>query len=119
MLYILETKLPENKSIFFALTRIYGIGKKTSFLICKKLGFSINLKIKNVTQDQLISIIKLTDSSGLVLNSELKKLKSLSLKKLISIKSYKGLRRVKGLPIRGQRTHTNAKSARKINKRNY
>ena len=119
MLYILETKLPENKSIFFALTRIYGIGEKTSFLICKRLGFSMNLKIKNVTQDQLINILKLIDSSGLLLNNELKKLKSLSLKKLVLIKSCRGLRKLKGLPIRGQRTHTNAKSARKINKRGY
>ena len=119
MLYILETKLPENKSIFFALTRVYGIGEKTSFLICKKLGFSINLKVKNVTQDQLVNILKLIDLSGFVLNNELKKLKSISLKKLVSIKSYRGMRRAKGLPVRGQRTHTNAKSARKVNKRSY
>lgn len=119
MIYILETKLPENKSVFFALTYIYGIGEKTSYLICKKLGFSINLKIKNMTQEQSIDIIKIIDSSQLILSNELKKFKSLSLKKLISIKSYRGLRKMRGLPVRGQRTHTNAKSANKINKRNY
>jgi small subunit ribosomal protein S13 len=53
------------------------------------------------------------DSLDLTLNNELKKLKSLTLKNLIQIKSYRGLRRVRGLPVRGQRTHTNAKSARK------
>lgn len=117
MLYLLETKLPENKSIFFALTYVYGIGEKTSILICKKLGFSVNLKVKDITQDQLIDILKVIDSSQLLLSNELKKLKILTLKKLVSIKSYRGLRRSKGFPVRGQRTHTNAKSSRKFSKR--
>jgi|SRR5210317_844792 len=113
MLYLLETKLPENKSIFFALTNIYGIGQKTAFLICKKLGFSINLKVKDLTPEQVGEILQTVEGLDLTLNNELKKFKSLSLKKLISIKSYRGLRRVRGLPVRGQRTHTNAKSSRK------
>ena len=113
MLYLLETKLPENKSVFFALTKIYGIGKNTAFLICKKLGFSINLKVKDLTQEQVGNILQTVELLDLTLNNELKKFKSLSLKKLISIKSYRGLRRVRGLPVRGQRTHTNAKSSRK------
>ena len=113
MLYFLETQLPEQKSVYFALTKIYGIGKTTAFVICKKLGFSINLKIKDLTQEQTIEMLQLIDSLNLKLNNELKKLKSLTLKNLVSIKSYKGLRRVRGLPVRGQRTHTNAKSARK------
>ena len=116
MLYLLETNLPENKSVFYALTKVYGIGKNTAFFICKKLGFSINLKIKDLTQEQIVEILQLVDSLNLLLNNELKKFKSLTLKNLISIKSYRGLRRVRGLPVRGQRTHTNAKSARK-NKR--
>lgn len=116
MLYLLETKLSENKPVFFALTQVYGIGQTTSYQICKKLGFSLNLKIKDLTQEQTVEILKLIDSLNLVLNNELKKLKSLSIKNLISIKSYRGLRRMRGLPVRGQRTHTNAKSARK-NKR--
>ena len=113
MLYLLETNLPENKSVLFALTYIYGIGNSTAFRISKKLGFSTNLKIKDLTQDQTLEILQTIDSMDLVLNNELKKLKSLSLKNLIQIKSYRGLRRVRGLPVRGQRTHTNAKSARK------
>lgn len=113
MLYFLETKLSEQKSVYFALTKIYGIGKTTAFVICKKLGFSINLKIKDLTQEQTVEMLQLIDSLNLNLNNELKKLKSLKLKNLVSIKSYKGLRRVRGLPVRGQRTHTNAKSARK------
>nr|YP_009144725.1 ribosomal protein S13 [Pseudo-nitzschia multiseries]AKJ77333.1 ribosomal protein S13 [Pseudo-nitzschia multiseries] len=113
MLYLLETKLPENKSVFFALTNVYGIGKSTAFSICKKLGFSMNLKTKDLTQEQIIEILQLIDSLNLKLNNELKNLRSMNLKTLVSIKSYRGLRRVRGLPVRGQRTHTNAKSSRK------
>lgn len=113
MLYLLETNLPENKSVLFSLTYIYGIGDSTAFRICKKLGFSSNLKIKDLTQEQVLEILHVIDSLDLVLNNELKKFRSLSLKNLIQIKSYRGLRRVRGLPTRGQRTHTNAKSARK------
>lgn len=61
-------------------------------------------------------MLQLVESLNLSLNNELKKLKSIALKKLVNIKSYRGLRRVRGLPVRGQRTHTNAKSAKK-NKR--
>jgi small subunit ribosomal protein S13 len=113
MLYFLETKLPEQKPVIFALTNIYGIGKTTAFSICKKLGFSVNLKVKDLTQEQITELLQLIESLNLTLNNELKKLKSLTLKHLVSIKSYKGLRRVRGLPVRGQRTHTNAKSSRK------
>ena len=113
MLYLLETNLSENKPVFFALSKVYGIGRNTAFSICKKLGFSMNLKIKDLTQEQITDILQLIDSSNLLLNNELKKFKSFSLKNLVSIKSYRGLRRFRGLPVRGQRTHTNAKSARK------
>lgn len=113
MLYVLETKLPENKSVFIALISIYGIGKSTSFQICKKLGFSLNLKIKDITEEQTLEILKLIEYLGLPITNELKQLRSQTLRNLIEIKSYKGLRRSRGLPVRGQRTHTNAKSARK------
>lgn len=116
MIYLLETKLPENKSIFIALTHIYGIGQQTSLNICKKLGFNLNLKVKDLNEEQVFDVLKLIESLNLITNNELKQLKSQTLKNLIDIKSYKGLRRVRGLPVRGQRTHTNAKSARKNRK---
>lgn len=114
MTYILESKLPDNKSICFALRYVYGIGKIKSILICKKLGFSLNLKVKNLTPPKVNQILKLTESLNFVLANDLKKLKLLQKQQLVIIKSYRGLRRKKGLPVRGQRTHTNAKTARKI-----
>lgn len=113
MIYLVESKIPEKKSVFFALKYIYGINQYTSFLFCKKLGFSKNLKIKNLSKEQIIKLLKLLESSNILIGSSLKKTKKLILQKLILIKSYRGLRRNDGLPVRGQRTHTNARNARK------
>ena len=77
MIFLLETKLPDNKSIFLSLTYIYGIGISNSILICKKLGLSLNLKTKNLTREQIVELLKLVDSLNLPLNNELKKKKSL------------------------------------------
>ncbi len=85
-----------------------------SFLICKKLGFSFNLKIKNLTEIQINQIIKHVSSLEFFIANDLKRLNLINKQKLISIKSYKGLRKKKGFPVRGQRTHTNAKTAKKI-----
>ena len=79
----------------------------------KTSNTSVNLKTKDLTQEQVEELLQVVDSMDLTLNNELKKLRSLTLKTLVSIKSYRGLRRVRGLPVRGQRTHTNAKSSRK------
>jgi len=114
MIYLFESKLPENQSIYFALRYVYGIGKSRSLLICKKLGFSYNLKVKNLSDEQVSQVIKLVESLNFSVANDLKKLKLLSKQKLVSIKSYRGIRRKKGLPVRGQRTHTNAKTAKRI-----
>lgn len=114
MIYILETELPENKSIYFSLTKIFGIGKFQSFLICKKIGLSHNSKLSKLTSNQIIKLVKLIENSSLLINSNLRKYKITLINKLIQIKTYKGIRRLRGLPIRGQRTHTNAKTASKI-----
>jgi small subunit ribosomal protein S13 len=113
MVYLFESELKQNKSLLFALKYVYGIGLIKSLLVCKKLGFSNNFKVNSLSteqSDQLVEFIKLLNWE---LSSDLKKLKILIRKKLVEIKSYRGLRHNQGLPIRGQRTHTNAKTARK------
>ncbi len=87
MLYLLEAKLPVEKSITSASTHVTGIGKNTAFLICKKLGFSLNFKVGDLSQDQVISLLKLTDSLNLILNNGPKKLKALAIKNLVSMRS--------------------------------
>ena len=114
MLYFLETNLSNNKSIFFALTKIFGIGKNKGVLICKKLGFASNLKVKNLSNNQINRISKLVESLNFVIANELRRSNLLAKQNLLNIKSYRGLRRKKGFPVRGQRTHTNAKTSRKI-----
>lgn len=113
MVYLFESEISDNKSVLYALTNIYGIGKAQAFLICCKLGFSINLKVKNLTKEQITKLVKKVQMSNIILASDLKKIKALTAKRLTSTKSYRGLRKNQGLPVRGQRTHTNAKTARK------
>lgn len=117
-MFIFESELSENKSISIALLSIYGIGSQHSFSICKKLGFSTNLRVKNLTRKQVYKLITTMEFSGIPVSTDLKKSRLLINKKLVDIKSYKGLRKLQGLPVRGQRTHTNAKSSRKQKKNN-
>ena len=113
MLYIFETELSNNKLLSVSLTKIYGINIKTSLKILKRLGISKNLKTSELSNDQIFQLIKLIENSSFLINNDLKKVQSVLLRNLVEIKSIKGLRRVKGLPVRGQRTHTNSQSAKK------
>lgn len=113
MLYLYDYKLPENAFVSIGLKKIYGVGKKNSILICKKLGFAINLKVKNLSEDQITEILDIIEHLNIKIGYDLKRLKHLISKKLVFIKSYKGLRKQLGLPVRGQRTHSNAKTCRK------
>jgi small subunit ribosomal protein S13 len=113
MVYLFESEISENKPIFISLTKIYGIGCFTGILICKKLGFSKNLKIKDLSKEQIVKLVKTIEFLKLNIASDLKKSNLLGFKNLVTIKSYKGLRRNQGLPVRGQRTHTNAQTAKK------
>jgi small subunit ribosomal protein S13 len=113
MIYIFESELSENKLVFIALTKIYGLGLEKSLFLCKSLGLSKNIKIKDLSKDQINKILKLVEQLNLNIGSELKKIKLIISKNLISIKTYRGLRRYQGLPVRGQRTHTNAKTSKR------
>lgn len=113
MIYLIESKIPDNKSVFFALKYVYGIGGPNAATICKKLGFSENLKVKNLSKEQINQLLNMVESLEVPLAGDLRKLNLLNQKKLLNMKSYRGLRRNQGLPIRGQRTHTNAQTARK------
>lgn len=114
MLYLFETEIPENKSVFSGIRKIYGIGAYYANIICKKSGFSLNLKCRDLSKKQINTLIQVIESLELDLSSDLKRKKSIFLNKLISIKSFRGLRRIQGLPVRGQRTRSNARSAKKL-----
>lgn len=113
MLYLFESDLSENKSLRYALKNVFGIGYTKSSLICKQLGFSNVLKVKNLSKTHLDQLINHMEFINIKLANDLKQMNLLVKKKLIVIKSYRGMRRSRGLPVRGQRTHTNARTSKK------
>ena len=114
MIYIFETEIITKKSVIFALKKIYGIGSTQAVKICKILGFSQNFKTSSLTNDQIKKLIKTIDLLGLVISSNLKKKKTFALKRLVNLKTYRGIRGIQGLPVRGQRTHTNGKTSKVV-----
>lgn len=114
MTFLINTEISNNKIVYFALQKIFGLGKYRVQLICKKAGLAYNCKISNLTNEQIIQLVKTIEITKFVISNELKKNQALLLNNFIDIKLYKGLRRLKGLPVRGQRTHTNAKTAKRF-----
>ena len=111
-MYLFNTELPKNKHLFFALKSIYGLNNFTN-IILKKLGLSINFKVINLSAKQISKLVLIINKSNIIINNELKKIRLSLFNKLVNLKTIKGLRLLKGLPVRGQRTHTNAKTSKK------
>lgn len=101
--------LPVNKRIEYALTYLFGVGLKTSQDILTKLKISFDKRVKDLNDDEIAKIQKEV-SSNYVTEGELRKEITLNIKRLQEIGSYRGLRHKKGLPVRGQRTKTNART---------
>jgi small subunit ribosomal protein S13 len=114
-MFILDTKIQEDKILIISLSLIYGVGFNLSSNLCKKLGFSKNLKLQQLSKNQLQNLTSalLNSASTSKVSNDLKKYQSFRFQKLLAIKCYRGIRRIKGLPIRGQRTHTNCRTAKK------
>jgi small subunit ribosomal protein S13 len=101
--------LPANKRIEYALTYLFGIGLKTSQDILNKLKIDFNTRVKDLTDSEVAQISKEV-SSNYITEGGLRKEITLNIKRLQEIGSYRGLRHKKGLPVRGQRTKTNART---------
>ena len=80
MILLFDTNLPSNKTICIALTKIYGINKNISAFLCKKLGYSDNLKVHELSHDQLLSLKKEIENSNILITNRLKKLRHDTLK---------------------------------------
>ena len=91
---------------------MYGIGKNLSNHICSQMGFSDNIRINQLTNKQIEKLATFI-SQHFLIGSELKQQKRKNKNRLIQIASYRGFRHSEGLPLRGQRTHSNAKTSRK------
>ena len=101
--------LPNNKRIEYGLTRVFGVGLKTSRDILNKLKIDFDKRTNNLTDEEVAAIQKEV-SSAYSAEGELRKQITLHIKRLQEIGSYRGLRHKRGLPVRGQRTKTNART---------
>jgi small subunit ribosomal protein S13 len=110
---ILNVNLPKDKAVSVGLTYIKGIGLARSKIICARLGILLDTKLGNLSKDEIKSISDFIDNYYIIGNKLVRE-KTTNIKKLIKISCYRGFRHVKGLPSRGQRTHTNAKTSRKF-----
>ena len=103
MARIAGVDIPRNKRVEISLTYIFGIGRSTSNEILEKAGVDKDIKVKDLTEEQVGKI-------RTIVEGELRKEIRLNIKRLLDIKSYRGLRHRNGLPVRGQKTKTNART---------
>ena len=101
--------LPPNKRSQIGLTYIYGIGKSRATAILNEAQINIDTKIRDLNEDELTKIRAILDTQGEV-EGDLRKRVQMDIKRLMDIGSYRGLRHRRGLPVRGQRTSTNART---------
>jgi|TARA_B100000959_G_scaffold57887_1_gene60588 small subunit ribosomal protein S13 len=101
--------IPRDKRTVIALTYVYGIGKSSSSKILKQAEISEDTRIKDLTEDEISRIRSIIDKDYEV-EGDLRRSVNMNIKRLMDIGAYRGLRHRRGLPVRGQRTHTNARS---------
>lgn len=101
--------LPRNKRVEIALTYIFGIGRPRSALICKEAGIESTLRTDNLTDEQIAKIRAVIEGNFKV-EGDLRREVGLSIKRLMDLNCYRGIRHRKGLPVNGQRTKSNART---------
>ncbi len=109
MARIAGVNIPANKRLVIALTYIYGIGLTSAQNICKKLHISESKRVKDLSDDELITLRNEIDQSVIV-EGALRKEVSMNIKQKKDLRSYQGLRHIRKLPVRGQNTHSNART---------
>ena len=103
-------ELPANKPVNIALTYVYGVGRTTADRIVGRANVDPQKRVKDLNQDEETAIRTAIEELGLVLEGDLRKTVTLNIKRLVEINCYRGIRHRRGLPVRGQRTHTNART---------
>lgn len=111
MARIAGVDLPRNKRIEIALTYIYGIGLSSSQKILSKTGINPNTRIKDLEDNEIVKLRSILDNEYQI-EGDLRRLENINIKRLMEINSYRGKRHRIGLPLRGQRTRTNARTRR-------
>jgi len=109
MARIAGINLPTNKRVLIALTYIHGIGKVTSKSICDAAGVNVSSRVNQLSEQEVASIRQHIDGN-VVVEGDLRRERTINIKRLMDLGCYRGLRHRRGLPVRGQRTHTNART---------
>ncbi|MCL2311057.1 MAG: 30S ribosomal protein S13 [Firmicutes bacterium] len=107
---IVGTDLPRDKRIEVGLSYVYGIGRATALKILLATGVDPAMRVKDLDENDAGKIQKYIDSNGISVEGDLRRNVALNIKRLCEIGSYRGVRHKKGLPVRGQRTKTNART---------
>ena len=109
MARIAGVDLPRTKRVEIGLTYIYGIGRVRSNVILKDAGVSPDVRVKDLSEDDVRKISRVIEEQGRV-EGDLRKEIQMNIRRLIEIQAYRGIRHRRNLPVRGQRTHTNART---------
>ena len=109
MARIAGVNIPANKRLVISLTYIYGIGLPSAQKICKDAGISESKRVKDLVDQELITLRSIIDKNCQV-EGDLRREVNLNIKKKKDIRSYEGLRHIRRLPVRGQNTHSNART---------
>lgn len=110
MARIAGVNIPTQKKVGIALRYIYGIGPNNALDILKKAGVSPDVRVHQLTDPEILHIREIIDSGDYKVEGDLRRDVSVNIKRLMDLGCYRGLRHRKGLPVRGQRTHTNART---------
>jgi small subunit ribosomal protein S13 len=109
MARIAGVNIPANKRVEIALTYIHGIGRTKARQIASTLGIAPERRVQDLTDQEVLQIREAIDQNHMV-EGDLRRLVAMNIKRLMDLASYRGLRHRRGLPVRGQRTHTNART---------
>ena len=109
MARIAGVDLPKNKRLLIALTKIYGVGLKTSREICNQAGFKESLRVHELKDNDIVSLRAVIEKSYKV-EGDKRREKAMSIKRLMDLSCYRGIRHRRGLPVRGQSTRQNART---------
>lgn len=110
MARIVGVDLPPNKRVEIGLTAIYGIGRSLAAKVLVKAGVDGGVKCKDLSEDEVRRIARVLQEEELKVEGDLRKEVAMNIKRLVEIGCYRGVRHRRGLPVRGQRTHTNART---------
>ncbi len=112
MAIIAGVNIPDNLRVVIGLTSIYGIGRQRAVDITANLGIEASRRMRDLSDEDLASIRTSIDRAGIAIEGDLRRENQMNVRRLVDIQSYRGQRHRRGLPVRGQRTKTNARTKR-------